>query len=115
MEEIIKRRIIAREAAIKKAKSFVECVGAYLSVRKAILIGSYARGDFNISSDIDILIVVDDDLPNNPIKRLDLVETCLFKHINIEPIIINVSEYNKLKDKRNPVIVEAEKYGIQLI
>jgi predicted nucleotidyltransferase len=49
-----------------------------------ILFGSYARGDFNIWSDIDILI-------------------------------LNIDEYESLRRRRNPIIIECEKYGIKLI
>jgi len=35
----------------------------------ALVYGSYARGDFNEWSDIDVLLVVEDNLPRNPLEE----------------------------------------------
>jgi predicted nucleotidyltransferase len=66
MEEIIKKRIEKRNKIINEAKKFVFSLkGKYT----AFLIGSYARGDFNTGSDVDILLI-GDFMDENPLKRL---------------------------------------------
>jgi len=69
----------------------------------AILIGSYAKGDFNLWSDVDILLV-SEELNGNPIERL--------KALDIPPgfqvIPLTPKEYRKLTLKRNPIIEAAE-------
>lgn len=76
----------------------------------AILYGSYARGDFNEWSDIDVLIVAEN-LPRSPIERLDLVEDCVKSHPRVEPVLITLEELNKLKNN-NPAVIEAFTRGL---
>jgi len=114
MEKIIEKRKGIRECVLKKAKLFIDCVNNRLRVNKAVLIGSYARGDFNKWSDIDILIIVDDDLPNNPLDRLDLITDCLYIDPLIQPILITIKEYRRLKKKNNPVVTDATRHGVVL-
>ncbi len=114
MESIIERRRKMRETILKIAKQFVKCAWKHLNVVEAYLIGSYARGDFNAWSDIDIVIIAEN-IPESPIKRLDLVKECLSKFPDVEPIIISHAHYEKLKIKRNPIILEIETHGVKLI
>ncbi|WP_373469194.1 nucleotidyltransferase domain-containing protein [Acidianus infernus] len=64
-EDIIKRRIKERGRVITEARSFANSLKGHFS---AFLIGSYARGDFNVWSDVDILII-GDFKEENPLKR----------------------------------------------
>ena len=59
MEKIVQRRLRRREEAIREAVEFVKCVAQVLDVVAAWLFGSYARGDFNEWSDIDVIIVLE--------------------------------------------------------
>ncbi len=113
MEKIVEERLKARENAIQEAKTFAICIAKKLGKITAILFGSYARGDFNEWSDIDVLILAEN-LPQNPIKRLDLIQNCLEKTPRIEPLIITISEFTKMKNK-NPAIIDALKNGVILI
>ncbi|XRO75817.1 nucleotidyltransferase domain-containing protein [Methanocaldococcus sp. 28A] len=63
-------------------------------IKKVILFGSYARGDYNEESDIDILIIGDVELDD----IIDLVVDIMVKYgILINVIIKNENEFNKLK------------------
>ena len=114
MGTIIEKRRKIRENILETTKSFVKCAVKHLQVVEAYLIGSYARGDFNAWSDIDIVIIAEN-IPESPIKRLDLVKECLSKFPDVEPIIISHAHYEKLKIKRNPIISEIETHGIKLV
>ena len=63
MEKVVELRRRMREEALKKAEAFAGCVKSKLGKVTAILFGSYARGDFNVWSDIDLLIVTDSAQP----------------------------------------------------
>jgi hypothetical protein len=79
----------------------------------AFLFGSFARGDFNDWSDIDVLIVAEN-LPKNPLERLRLVDECLRLFPRVEPIIITVDELARRRD-RDPAVKEALQLGIVLV
>lgn len=44
---------------VEKLKKYASLVAQNINVKKILLYGSYARGDFNQKSDIDIAIIVD--------------------------------------------------------
>lgn len=117
LEKVVEKRIKRAGWALSKAKEFTECIKKiFRSIVLVVLFGSYARGDFNEWSDIDILIVVDDVLPNKPTERIDMVVPCITAvEAPIEPIIISRNEFENLKKKKNPAIVDAIDNGIPII
>lgn len=48
-----------KDEAIKKAIEYSKLVGTYLKPKQILLYGSYARGNWNRDSDIDIAVVVE--------------------------------------------------------
>jgi predicted nucleotidyltransferase len=73
-----------KREAIAIAQKYAEVVKSVLGYDKMILFGSYAKGDFNEHSDIDIAVVFDD--YDNHIKRqFELLK--LTRHVDsrIEP------------------------------
>jgi predicted nucleotidyltransferase len=117
LEKIIEERMRKADQALGKARDFIECVKRiFNNIDLAILFGSYARGDFNEWSDIDILVVVGDELPRNPVERIDIVIPCIVAvEASIEPLIISREEYENLKRKRNPAIIDAINNGVPII
>ena len=64
-------------------------------IKKIILFGSYARGDYDEESDIDILIVGDIELDD----IIDLIFEILIKYgILINAVVESTSEFEKWKD-----------------
>ena len=66
---------------------------------KILVYGSYARGDYNENSDVDVMILV-----NTPLEKInsyyDQVSDCAFDFmmkygIDISPVIKNVEHFNK--------------------
>ncbi len=104
-----------REQALREAIEFVRCVSRKLKIVHAWLYGSYARGDFNEWSDVDVLIVVEDDLPARPVDRLSIIEECLERYPSIEPVVVTVKEFEKMRQKRNPIVVDVEHHGVNLL
>jgi len=104
--EIIKKRVKLREKVIAEAR---EWAGRLPLKVTAILVGSYARGDFSLWSDIDI-ILISDSFKGNPIQRL--------KELNVLPayqiIPLTPEEFKRLLEKKDPLAVEALKIGVIL-
>jgi len=114
MEGVIEYRRRLREEAIRRAQVFAECVGRVGRVT-VIVFGSYARGDFNVWSDIDVLVVTDTPLPPNPLRRLDMIEDCLLATSGIEPVILTVEEFKSRLRKRDPAVIEAVGKGVTVV
>ena len=86
-------------------------------VKKIILYGSYARGDYNNSSDVDIMILTT--LNNNQIEEYrEAISEVIFdiqieKDIYISPIIKNIDNYN-LRIGFIPFYMNVQKEGVEL-
>ncbi|MGQ4891574.1 MAG: nucleotidyltransferase domain-containing protein [Candidatus Njordarchaeia archaeon] len=113
MESIIRKREGERLRAIELAKKFLECAKKHFNIKEAYVVGSYARGDFNEWSDIDLVLVAEN-VPKSPIERLSKIKECLKAFSKIEPIIISPEVLTELRSKRNPIAVEIEKHGIKI-
>lgn len=113
--EIIKERMRRRDLYVKNAHTFAECVIRKLANSTILIYGSISRGDFNEWSDIDILIITQEKIPQKPTERLEMIHECIKENPLIEPVIITLSELHKLLNKKNPLIIEALEKGIVLI
>ena len=103
--EVVEKRIEERNKIIQEAKAYSKNLSFKCSV---LLIGSYARGDFNLWSDIDLLII--SNFSGNPLERL--------KDIDFPPgyetIMLTPEEINKMKMKNDKFITDALKDGVTL-
>ncbi|KPV62205.1 MAG: Nucleotidyltransferase domain protein [Candidatus Bathyarchaeota archaeon BA1] len=93
-------------------KKIDDCVGEVvrkLNPELVILFGSFATGDINEGSDVDILVVADFKEP-----FLDRIRTLMdlntFK-IPIEPVGYTPEEFNEMKNRKNPFIMEVLEKG----
>ena len=67
-------------------------------LRKIILYGSYARGNFDSESDIDILVIIDDQNLRRYNQLLSQIELELFSKFNLLFSIIQENENYFLKN-----------------
>ena len=81
-------------------------------VKKIILYGSYARGDFNTSSDIDIMILTD--FTDDEIVQLayDIEWNNKFD-IHLSPLVKNVDRFNYWLEAL-PFYMNVQKEGVVL-
>ena len=103
--EVVEKRIEERNKIINEATAYSKNLSFKCSV---LLIGSYARGDFNLWSDIDLLII--GNFSGNPLERL--------KNIDFPPgyetIMLTPEEINKMKMKNDKFITDALKDDVVL-
>lgn len=75
-----------KERAFEKARQYVNLARDIIPLHKAVLFGSYASGNPDIDSDIDIGLFmdeIDDDIYINTLARLQSI--CRQIDLNIEP------------------------------
>ena len=88
-------------------------------VKRIILYGSYARGDFNDSSDIDIMILTDlndEELDEYKYKIWDLAyefEEANDFDIEINPLVKNMEKFNR-RIEVIPFYMNVQKEGVSL-
>lgn len=88
------QRAKEREALIQEAQAYAQRARALLGEAEVYLYGSVARGDFNLESDIDLL-VVSPTLPQDPLERARLLFA--LRHGREEPKGLLPHEFAKLK------------------
>ena len=99
---------------------FIENVNKILEsrVKKIILYGSYARGDYNNSSDIDIMILTDlsfEEIEDYRDKISDIAyDIELDTGIVLSPIIKNIEKYNS-RVSFVPFYKNVEREGVVLV
>ena len=100
-------------------KEFVEDVRKLLGdrVKKIILYGSYARGDYKKNSDIDIMILTDLNFEEIEKYRDEISDIAfdieLDKEIVISPIIKNIDKYNE-RVNVVPFFMNVQREGVVL-
>ena len=104
--EVIERRKRLREKIIEDASVWAR----KLSLRvTAVLIGSYARGDFNLWSDVDVLLI-SDDFRGGPVERLNSLEI----PPGFQVIPLTSKEFRRLLKRKDILALEAVESGIVL-
>jgi len=95
LKEILEERKRKREEVIEEVKRFAEEVKRKLGKVTVVLYGSYARGDFNLWSDIDVLLISDKFKGVRFLDRYNLFE--LKPGFEVKPY--TYEEFVKMKDK----------------
>mgnify|MGYP001773113916 CR=1 FL=1 len=104
--EVLRKRFEERRRVVEKAREWASKLPFKSSVA---LIGSYARGDFNLWSDIDV-VVISDEFRGNPLERLRNIDM----PPGFEVIPLTIQEFGELLKKRNPIAIELIENGVTL-
>ena len=104
--EVIEKRRRLREKYIQDSRRWVCSLPFKLT---AVLVGSYARGDFNLWSDVDILLV-STEFKGNPVERLKRLDI----PAGFQVIPLTDKEFKRLLEKGEPLILEAKESGVVL-
>jgi len=73
LERLLRERAEERGRVIEEARRVAEELRRRLGRATVLLYGSYARGDFNVWSDVDLLVVSEAFEGVSPLERLDAV------------------------------------------
>lgn len=97
------------ESTLRAIRAFVKRVSADFPVEKAILFGSYARGDFTEDSDADVAILLrGDHLPflKTKLSMADIaVDVMMETGTLIQPLPIWVDEWEHPEIYSNPALL----------
>ena len=99
-----------KNEAIKIAERYVESISTKYQIERAILFGSFAKGNYHADSDIDIAIVfksIDDIID----LQIQLMQLRTDDDLLIEPHPFKISDFNL----SNPMVAEIKKHGIEII
>lgn len=109
---IAARRRGEQSEAIEAARRYAQALHEDVPLVAAVVFGSYARGDFNTWSDVDVL-VLSDDLPGDPRERLDVLWRR--RPGGIEPVGWTLVEHQARRRRRDPIAVEADDLGVVVL
>lgn len=107
---VLERRRTQREALIRRAESFVIEIERKHRLRAAVVFGSVARGDFNLWSDVDLLLILEE-IEGTPIRRAEALGP---RPPLVQPIVWTVDEWHRQTARRNPIATEAAHGGVWL-
>jgi uncharacterized protein len=108
----VEERYAERERLIGIAREHVRRLSARVPIREAAVVGSVARGDFNVWSDVDVVVVADE-LPERLLDRLDVLMEG--RPPRVEPIGFTPAELEDARRRRNPLVIELDTIGIPLL
>ena len=92
---------------LKELEGFIERVVEYLDGDVTIILfGSYARGDYNLASDID-LIVISDRLKGNPLERTKKLYELNSDFLSLDLLAYRKKEFLKALESLSPSALDA--------
>ena len=104
---------LAQKTEINALEKIAQFLSVIPKVERVVFFGSRARGDFNGSSDLDILIVIKDIKAKNKVISI-LYDIELEYDVPISPVIFTSREYGINKKLKVSFIENIEKEGIVL-
>lgn len=106
----IARRRLEQMDLVGRARVFADGIEPALGIRAAVVVGSVARGDFNLWSDIDVIVVADG-FADRLLERWDQLGE---RPPRVEPHPWTAGEWHQRRARRDPMITEALECGIWL-
>jgi uncharacterized protein len=112
MAEVLAERRRERDDLIGLARGYAEQLATRVLVRAAVVVGSVARGDFNVWSDVDVVVVVDD-LPARALDRAGLL--LQDAPPRVQPVGYTSAELAEANARGNPLVREAFELGVPVV
>lgn len=112
MAEALDQRRRERERLLGLARDYMERLSRRFPIAAAAVVGSVARGDFNVWSDVDILVVAER-LPERAPDRGSLLVADAPG--GVQPVGFTPEEFERAWSKRNALVREATEHGVVLI
>jgi predicted nucleotidyltransferase len=92
----------------KKIDDIVNRIAAKFNPDKIILFGSYAAGNPNSDSDIDLLVIKDTDLPRHK-RSFDIQKFLIGSMIPMDILVYTAKEFEQEKNERSSFLFSAIK------
>ncbi len=108
----LERRRVEREQRLALAREHVERIARRISVTGAVVAGSIARGDFNLWSDIDVVLVSDALPAPGPARERALAGEAA---PGLELHGYTSAEFTHALDRGDRLAVEAAERGVLLL
>jgi predicted nucleotidyltransferase len=89
-----------------KINDIVKRIAIRFKPEKIILFGSYAAGNPNNDSDIDLLIIKDTDLPKHK-RSFDIQKSLIGSMIPMDILVYTTKEFEKEKSEKNSFLYSA--------
>jgi predicted nucleotidyltransferase len=109
--DALAQRRAERDRLIDVARAYAETLGRRLAIEAVVLAGSVARGDFNLWSDIDVIVVADG-LPARLPDRLALLT--VDAPSGVQPAGFTPAELRRAAQRANRLVLDAAEHGIVL-
>jgi predicted nucleotidyltransferase len=107
----IESRKAWRAELISRARDFASHIPDALGVSAVVIAGSVARGDFNLWSDVDLVVVTDNLAP----RLLDRFDQLGPRPPSVEPHPMTRAEARSRLARGDPLVLEAMERGIWLV
>ncbi len=111
MADVVAERRAERERLLELARGYVRDLSARIRIRAAYVAGSVARGDFNVWSDVDVVVVAED-LPRRVPDRMALLAAGAPPRV--QPVGFTPEEFERARRRRNRLVIEATERGVVL-
>ena len=112
MIRAVEERYAEQERLVGLAREHVRRLSGRLRIHQAAVVGSVARGDFNVWSDVDVVVVADA-LPQRMLDRTFVLMEDRPPHV--EPIGFTPGELEEGRRRRNPLVLELDSIGISVL
>ena len=109
MYKICNINLDQRGQIARHIEEYCQEVVSRLNPQALILFGSFASGDINEGSDIDIMVIADFEI--GFLDRIRLLLDLNRFDLPIEPVGYTLAELEKMKQARNPFIAEVMAQG----
>jgi predicted nucleotidyltransferase len=97
---------VSPEEVRRRIREYAAGVG----VARAIVFGSFARGDADVVSDVDVILI---ESTSRPVLERGLAHLPLFRMgLGVDLLVYTPEEYERLKAKGHPLIERVEREGI---
>ena len=94
----------------KIVKRFINLIIKKFNLKKIIIFGSFARGDYHKGSDLDLVIV--GEFKERFIDRIGKIIELNDSNLEIEAMVYTEEEFQKMIQERRPFIEQVLKEGI---